>query len=149
MAIPPRRNIPLLVLSAALLGWVLAFLLDLRSFPRDPLPPQVILATAIGTLSFPLAWLVHREHRASCENRTRLQALFTPVEVIPVERLKPPGYDRRKPRQGIVTVSKYRVRPIPILSPFLSRRNALGLGARWPLRPNRKRARGWHRRIVW
>lgn len=149
MTIPPRRNTPLFVLSAGVLGWVLAFLLDLRFFPRDLLPPKALISTAIGSLSFPLAWLVREERRAIQENRARTEALFTPIEVIPIERIKPPGYDRRKPRQGVITVSKHRVRLVPQPPPGLTRRKALGLGSHWPRGENQKRGRGWYRRIVW
>lgn len=127
----------------------MALFLDLKFHPDDILPPRLLAATAIGTMAWPFAWLLREERRASHEKKARIEAMFAPAEVIPVERFKPPGYDRRKPRHGVVTVSKRRVRRVATPSPFLSRRKALGLGHDWPQRANRKRENRWYRRIIW
>jgi len=146
----PRRNIPLLVLSAVVFGWVLALKIDLLFHHDDLLSPLALGSTAIGTLALPLGWLVREERRAVREKHARRRELFPPMEVIPIERFnKPPGYDPRGARHRVVIVRKRRVRRVQPLSPFLARRKALGLGAHWPRTGNQKCNRSWYRRIVW
>ncbi len=139
----------MLVLSCTVLGWVLACLVDLRLHPRDLLPPLVLGSTAIGSVAFPVGWLVREERHTIREKRARLMELFPPMEIIPIERFqRPPGYDPRRART-VVTVSKRRVRRVTPLSPGLARRKALGLGTHWPRTGNHRPKRGWHRRFVW
>lgn len=150
MTSPPRRNLPLLVLSCAVLGWVLALLVDLRLHPRDLLPPLALGSTAIGSVALPFGWLFREERHAIREKRARQRLRYLPVEVIPIERYeKPPGYDKWRARDRVVIVSKRRVRRVPPLSPGLARRKALGLGAHWPQTGNHRQKRGWYRRFVW
>lgn len=150
MTFPPRRNLPLLVLSCTVLAWVLAVLVDLRLHPRDFLPPLALGSTAIGSVALPVGWLVREERLAIREKRARQRARHLPIEVIPIKRLgKPPGYEKWKTGNRVVKVSKRRVRRVPPLSPALVRRKALGLGAHWPRSGNHRPKRGWYRRLVW
>lgn len=150
MTFPPRRNLPLLVLSCAVLGWVLALFVDLCLHPRDILPPLALGSTAIGSFALPVGWLVREERDAIREKRERQRLRYLPVEVIPIKRFeKPPGYDWWKARNRVVTVGKRRVRRVPPISPSLARRKALGLGAHWPRTGNHRPKRGWYRRLVW
>ena len=150
MAIPPRRNLPLLVLSVAVFGWVLALKIDLHFHPDALLPPLALGSTAIATFVPPLGWLVREERRAVREKRARQRELFPPMEIIPVERFnKPLGQEPRGVPHRVVIVRKRRVRRVQPLSPGLARRKALGLGIHWPRAGNQKCDRSWYRRIVW
>lgn len=145
----PRRNIPLLVLSAGVLGWVLALKIDLLLHPDDLLSPLTLSITAIGTIALPLGWLVYEEHLSVCERRARQRELFPPMEIIPIKRIKrPPGYDPRQARQ-VVVVSKRQIRRVPPLSPNIARRKALGMGAQGPQEVNKSRRHRWYRRLIW
>jgi hypothetical protein len=150
VTIPPRRNLPLRVLSCVVLGWVLALLVDLGLHPRDFLPPLALGSTAIGSVALPVGWLLREQRQAIREKRARQRFRYLPVEVIPIKRFeKPPGYDWWKARNRVVTVGIRRIRLVPPISPRLARRKALGLGAQWPQAGNHRQKRGWYRRLVW
>jgi hypothetical protein len=145
----PRRNIPLLVLSAGVLGWVLALKIDLLLHPDDLLSPLSLSTTAIGSIALPLGWLVHEEYQTVREKRARQRELFPPMEIIPIKRIKrPPGYDPRHARR-VVIVHKHRVHRVPPLSPNIARRKALGIGVHQPRVVNKSRGRSWYRRFIW
>jgi len=150
VTVPPRRNQPLLVLSFAVLGWVLALHVDLRLHPHDLLPPLALCSTALGSVALPVGWLVREERHALRERRARQSALYPPIEVIPIARLgRPPGCEKWGTRNRVVVVSKRRVRRVSPLSPGLARRKALGLGDHWPRTGNHRPNRSWYRRLVW
>jgi hypothetical protein len=145
----PRRNIPLLVLSVGVFGWVLALKIDLLLHPDDLLSPLSLSTTAIGSIALPLGWLVYAEHLSVREKRARQRELFPPMEIIPINRIKrPPGYDPRHARQ-VVVVSKRQIRRVPPLSPNIARRKALGMGTQGPQEVNKSRRHGWYRRLTW
>ena len=145
----PRRNIPLLVLSAGVFGWVLALKIDLLLHPDDLLSPLTLSTTAIGSIALPLGWLVYEEQLTVREKRARQKELFPPMEIIPIKRIqRPPGYDPRHARQ-VVVVSKRQIRRVPPFSPNIARRKALGIGAHQPRVVNKSRRNGWYRRFIW
>jgi hypothetical protein len=147
LPLPPHRNIPLLALSAIVLLWVILTACGLHLIANCQAPRLlmdaiwIVVPTGVLSIGGAGAWLVSAEIRAVRERRAKLEKIRPTMEVIPLERWKPPELTRwqKNRRQVVVTVSKRRVRKLPPICPAMSRRRALGLGTDRIVTGNRRR----------
>ncbi|MEO5914987.1 MAG: hypothetical protein ABIS50_12195 [Luteolibacter sp.] len=147
MPAPRRRSLFLLALTITLSIWGAV----LACSPSEILhggPQIMMVATTPVCGSLALVLLLASGLKESVDCRSRGKSALPDWEIIPLERRRPPGFERRTEHRPIVVVPKSRVsRVIP--PAFLhSRRRSLGLPEHPPFGLNRKRCRSWHRRLV-
>lgn len=146
--VSPRHRVALVVSAVLLLAldWILIFFAPaaIHLAPDSPLTSSVPITfgTIAVVLLFTSGW------QAKAEARSRAEAGDSELEVIPIERWRPPGLKPRKDSGPVVVLRKSHIRPVK-RHPFIhQKRRALGLPARPPFGRNRRRSTGWPRRFA-
>lgn len=118
-------------------------------WPRFDTPATIIAAAPPLLINLSLLLMLCGEWRSGTGIGGRDPGKEPDLEVIPLERRKPPGLVRHRRRGRVVVVPKRHIRRVPRLTFIHQKRRALGLKELPPGHLNRRRPAYWQRRLSW
>jgi hypothetical protein len=149
MASPRRRVLHLLPPLLTFLLWMALVTWLPHGWSHDDTGATLIAAAPPVLINLSLVLILFAEWKSGTRIGRRDGRGQAELEVIPLDRWKPPGLVRRSRRGRVVVVPKRHIRRVTRLTFSHQKRRALGLKELPPGHLNRRRPAYWQRRITW
>lgn len=149
MASPRRRALHLLPSLLTISLWMALLAVLPSGWPYHDTPASIIAAAPPLLINLSLLLILFGEWRSGTGIGSRDAGSTPELEVIPLDRWKPPGLVRHPRRTRVVVVPKRHIRRVHRLAFIHQKRRALGLRELPPGHLNRRRPAYWQRRFTW
>lgn len=149
MACPRRQALHLLPPLLTFLLWMALVVWLPSGWFRYDTPATIVAAAPPLLINLSLVLILFGECKSGVRIRSGDAGKQPELEVIPLDRWKPPGLVRRSRRGRVVVVPKRHIRRVARLAFVHQKRRALGLKELPPGHLNRRRPAYWQRRFTW